>query len=95
MYKNNVFTNIKIKNKSKKKQKCKGNAGMTLEIRVSTYISAKLKKRTYMYDSLQFTVEINTRGSKTLTTFIPFHMKCDLQEQFGLFSHSYLQNGML
>ncbi len=67
----------------------------SLEIRVSTYISAKLKKRTYMYDSLQFTVEINTRGSKTLTTFIPFHMKCDLQEQFGLFSHSYLQNGML
>ncbi len=64
-------------------------------LRVSTYISAKLKKRTYMYDSLQFTVEINTRGSKTLTTFIPFHMKCDLQEQFGLFSHSYLQNGML
>ncbi len=29
MYKNNVFTNIKIKSKSKKKQKCKGNAGMT------------------------------------------------------------------
>ncbi len=67
----------------------------SLEIRVSTYISAKLKKRTYMYDSLQFTVEINTRGSKTLTTFIHFHTKCDLQEQFGLFSHSYLQNGML
>ncbi len=37
----------------------------SLEIRVSTYISAKLKKRTYMYDSLQFPVEINTRGSKT------------------------------
>ncbi len=53
------------------------------------------KKRTYMYDSLQFPVEINTRGSKTLTTFIPFHTKCDLQEQFWLFSHSYLQNGML
>ncbi len=35
------------------------------EIRVSTYISAKLKKRTYMYDSLQFPVEMNTRGSKT------------------------------
>ncbi len=48
-----------------------------------------------MYDSLQFPVEINTRGSKTLTTFIPFHTKYDLQEQFGLFSHSYLQNGML
>ncbi len=54
----------------------------SLEIRVSTYISAKLKKRTYMYDSLQFPVEINTRGSKTLTTFIPFHTKYDLQEQF-------------
>ncbi len=67
----------------------------SLEIRVSTYISAKLKKRTYMYDSLQFTVEINTRGSKPLTTFIPFHTKYDLQEQFWLFSHSYLQNGML
>ncbi len=67
----------------------------SLEIRVSTYISAKLKKRTYMYDSLQFPVEINTRGSKTLTTFIPFHTKYDLQEQFWLFSHSYLQNGML
>ncbi len=48
-----------------------------------------------MYDSLQFPVEINTRGSKTLTTFIPFHTKYDLQEQFWLFSHSYLQNGML
>ncbi len=67
----------------------------SLEIRASTYISAKLKKRTYMYDSLQFPVEMNTRGSKTLTTFIPFHTKCDLQEQFWLFSHSYLQNGML
>ncbi len=58
-----------------------GNLG-SLEIRASTYISAKLKKRTYMYDSLQFPVEMNTRGSKTLTTFIPFHTKCDLQEQF-------------
>ncbi len=67
----------------------------SLEIRASTYISAKLKKITYMYDSLQFPVEMNTRGSKTLTTFIPFHTKCDLQEQFWLFSHSYLQNGML
>ncbi len=62
----------------------KNNLG-SLEICVSTYISAKLKKRTYMYDSLQFPVEINTRGSKTLTTFIPFHTKYDLQEQFGLF----------
>ncbi len=33
---------------------------------------------------------MNTRGSKTL---IPFHTKYDLQEQFWLFSHSYLQNG--
>ncbi len=48
-----------------------------------------------MYNSLQFPVEMNTRGSKTLTTFIPFHTKYDLQEQFWLFSHSYLQNGML
>ncbi len=37
----------------------------SLEIRASTYISAKLKKRTYMYDSQQFPVEMNTRGSKT------------------------------
>ncbi len=35
----------------------------------------KQKKRTYMYESLQFPVEINTRGSKTLSTFIPFHTK--------------------
>ncbi len=77
-------------------QRGNSNANLgSLEIRVSTYISAKLKKRTYMYDSLQFPVEINTRGSKTLTTFIPFHTKYDLQEQFWLFSHSYLQNGML
>ncbi len=67
----------------------------SLEIHASTYISAKLKKRTYMYDSLQFPVEMNTRDSKPLTTFIPFHTKCDLQEQFWLFSQSYLQNGML
>ncbi len=63
--------------------KCSINYNLgSLEIRVSTYISAKLKKRTYMYDSLQFPVEMNTRGSKTLTTFIPFHTKYDLQEQF-------------
>ncbi len=42
------------------------------------------KKRTYMYESLQFPVEINTRGSKTLKTFISFHKKFDLQHQ----SHS-------
>ncbi len=36
----------------------------SLEIRASTYISAKLKKHTYMYDSLQFPVEMNARGSK-------------------------------
>ncbi len=42
----------------------------------------KTETSTYMYDSLQFPVEINTRGSKTLTTFIPFHTKYDLQEQF-------------
>ncbi len=34
-----------------------------------------------MYESLQFTVEMNTRGSKTPTTFIPFHTKYDLQGQ--------------
>ncbi len=61
-------------------------------IPVSTYISAKLKKLTYTYDSLKFPIKLNTRGN---TTFIPFHTKCDLQEQFWLFSHSYLQNGML
>ncbi len=41
----------------------------SLEIRASTYISAKLKKLTYIYDSLQFPVEMNTRGSKTLFLF--------------------------
>ncbi len=50
----------------------------SLEIRASTYNSAKLKK-TYTYESLQFPVEMNTRGSKTPTTFIPFHTKYDLQ----------------
>ncbi len=34
-----------------------------------------------MYESLQFPFEMNTRGSKTLTTFIPFHTKYDLQVQ--------------
>ncbi len=43
----------------------------SLEIRASTYISAELKKLTYMYDSLQFPVEMNTRGSKT---FIPLFL---------------------
>ncbi len=51
----------------------------SLEIRASIYIS-KLKKHTYMY-ALQFPVEMNTIGSKTLTTFIPFHTKYDLQGQ--------------
>ncbi len=50
-----------------------------MEIRVSTYISAKLKKHTYTHKSLQFPVKMNTRGSKTQTTFIPFHTKYDLQ----------------
>ncbi len=39
------------------------------------------KKCTYIYDSLQFPVEMNARGSKTLITFIPFHSKYDLQVQ--------------
>ncbi len=37
----------------------------------------------------------STLEAVKLTTFIPFHTKYDLQEQFWLFSHSYLQNGML
>ncbi len=60
----------------------------SLEIRVSTYISAKLKKRTYMYDSLQFTVEINTRGSKTDNFYMTYRNSFD-------YFLSYLQNGML
>ncbi len=32
-----------------------------------------------MYNSLQFPVEMNTRGSKTLSTFFLFHTKYDLQ----------------
>ncbi len=58
------------------------------------YIHFCKTEKTYLY-VLQIPVEINTRGSKTLTTFIPFHTKYDLQEQFWLFSNSYLQNGML
>ncbi len=34
-----------------------------------------------MYESLQFPVEMNIRGSKTPTTFIPFHTKYDLHVQ--------------
>ncbi len=34
-------------------------------------ISAKLQKHTY--NSLQFPTEVNTSGSETPTTFIPFH----------------------
>ncbi len=49
-----------------------------LPIRASTYISAELKKCTYMYESLQFPVEMST---KTQTTFIHFHTNCDLQGQ--------------
>ncbi len=54
------------------------NIGL-FEIRASTYISAKLKK-TYLYTRITaVTVEMNTRGSKTPTTFIPFHTKYDLR----------------
>ncbi len=51
----------------------------SMEIRASTYISTK--KGTYTYESLQVPVEMNTRGSKTLTTFNSFHTKYDLQSQ--------------
>ncbi len=64
----------------------------SLEIRASTYILQNWKNLPIFTIPLQFPVEMNTRGSKTL---FPFHTKCDLQEQFWLFSHSYLQNGML
>ncbi len=37
--------------------------------------NTKLKKTTYLYESLQFLVEMNTRGSKTLTNFVPFHTR--------------------
>ncbi len=57
----------------------KKNNVSSLEMRASTYISAKLKKRTYTYETLQFPVELNIRRSKTSTTFIPFHTKDDLQ----------------
>ncbi len=53
----------------------------SLEMHSSTYISTKLKILTYTYKPLQFPVERNTRGSITLTTFIPFHTKYDLQGQ--------------
>ncbi len=34
---------------------------------------------TNTYELLQFPVEINTRGSKTMTTSVPVHAKYDLQ----------------
>ncbi len=43
------------------------------------------KKLTYMYDSLQFPVEMNTRGSKTLTTFIPFTRSVTYRNSFDYF----------
>ncbi len=51
----------------------------SLEMHASKYISAKLKKHTYTYELLQFSVETNTRGNKILATFIPYHTKYDLQ----------------
>ncbi len=42
-----------------------------------------------MYESLQFPVEMNTRGGKTLTTFMPFHTKHDLQLQVFVFYNYY------
>ncbi len=59
----------------------------------STYISTKLKILTYTYKPLQFPVERNTRGSLTLTTFIPFHTKYDLQffdYEFSYFIMNFL-----
>ncbi len=47
------------------------------------------KKCTYMYESLQFPFEMNTRGGKTLTTFMPFHTKHDLQLQVFVFYNYY------
>ncbi len=50
------------------------------------------KKRTYMYESLQFPVEINTRGSKTLTNCIPFHISRlhmhEFSDSIGLLGNS-------
>ncbi len=34
---------------------------------------------TYAYSSLQFPAEMNTGGSKTPTTFIPFHTNDDFR----------------
>ncbi len=49
------------------------------------------KTEKLQYESLQFPVEMNTRGSKTLTTFIAFHTKYDLQVQFYLaFAHNWI-----
>ncbi len=42
-----------------------------------------------MYESLQFPVEMNTRGGKTLSTFMPFHTKHDLQLQVFVFYNYY------
>ncbi len=48
------------------------------------YIFAKLKKRTNIYNSLQFPAEIHNRGSKTATTYFllgyHFHKTQNVQE---------------
>ncbi len=50
-----------------------------METRASTYISTKQNKTTYTYETLQVPDEMKSRGSKTRTTFNPFHTKYDLQ----------------
>lgn len=54
-------------------------------IKTGTYIleisTDFVQKLTYMYELLQFSVEMNTRAGKSQTTCIPFHSNYDLQGQ--------------
>lgn len=46
---------------------------------------AKLQKRTYTNNLLQFPAEMKTSGSKTPTAFISFHTNYDYQADYGFF----------
>jgi len=67
-----------------------------LEKHASTNTFAELQRRTY---SIHCSLQMTTRGSKTATTFIPFHIKWRLQGRLSnrdLFSHLLsLNNTML
>ncbi len=55
-----------------------------------TYIFAKLEKHTYTYNSLQFLADVNTRGRKMLTTFVPFQRNFDYGGRLWINKHLFL-----